>query len=180
MGLKGILVIFILITGLFVYFNIYPDYQKDPAINPSVMAFDFDGRHAAVTPQSLIDGDALIFLKVLSANGSIDFVTTLDQLKSYDIGKKGYIALDSPDFDNYYFGRYLKDKKVMEYRKLENSGIAGISLHYSKGKVESAQVILLDNSRRNLTRVQVDLDLFKEMQLKECNVKCDLPLANEK
>lgn len=67
----------------------------------------------------------------------------------------------------------------MEYRKLENSGIAGISLNYSKGNVKSAQVILLDNSRRNLSRVQVDLDLFKEMQLEECDVKCDLPSGKE-
>ncbi len=175
MGLKGVLIIFILTIGIYAYFHIYPSHQKDPAINPTVMAFDFDGRHIDVTPQSLVNGDALIFLKVLPEDGSVDFVTSLTQLQNYDEGKKGYIALDSPYFDNYYFGRYLKDKKVMEYRKLENSGIAGISLNYNADNVDSAEVILLDNSRRTLSKVKVDLDLFKEMKLKECNVKCDIP-----
>lgn len=178
MRLKGVLAIFILVVGFYIYFNVYSNYSKDSAINPAVMAFDFDGRHIAVTTQSLINGDALIFLKVLK-DGSIDFVTSLSQLQSYDPDKKGYIALDSPDFDNYYFGRYLKDQKIMEYRQLENSGIAGISLDYGTDGIRAAEVILLDNSRRKLMRVQVDLNLFKEMQFKECDVKCDLPSAEE-
>lgn len=174
-GLKVIIILFILGLGGYIYFHQFHSHQQTNNFDYSVIAFDFDGRHSTVTSESLFNGDALIFLKVLPHDNTIDFVESLDQLQTHDNEQKGYIALDSPDFVHFYFGRYLKDQNIIEFRRLPNSGIAGISIKYFEKDIQSAQVILLDNSRRNLLEVPVDSAIFKNIKLKECDTECDLP-----
>lgn len=175
MGFKGILLFFILGSVIYFFLHQSPAHHIGPVLNSTVLAFDYDGRHSTVTPQSLIDGDALIFLKVVPNEDKLDIVSSLKQLQDYDSNKNGYIALDSPDFKDYYFGRYLQYKDILEYRQLNQLGIGGIALHYTGNQVTSAQVILSDNTRRNLSKVKIISDVLERVHLKECDEQCDLP-----
>ncbi|KTD52866.1 hypothetical protein [Legionella quateirensis] len=175
MRFKGIGLIIILGTALYLFLHKSPAYHRGPVLNSTVIAFDYDGRHSAVTPQSLINGDALIFLKVDPNDNGLELVSSLKQLQDYDGKKKGYIALDNPNFKDYYFGRYLRYSDLLEYRQLSQLGIAGIALKYTGNKVTSAQVILLDNSRRYLMPVKITSDVLEHVKLKECDEQCDLP-----
>ncbi|MBL7481374.1 hypothetical protein [Legionella bononiensis] len=175
MRLIGIGLIIILGTALYLFLHKSPTYHQGPVLNSTVIAFDYDGRHDTVTSESLINGDALIFLKIDPNSNKLELVSSFKQLQSYDGKRKGYIALDNPNFIDYYFGRYLNYSDTLEYRKLANSGIAGITLKYSGNKVTSARVILLDNSRRNLMMVKINSDVLEDVKLEKCGIKCDLP-----
>lgn len=177
MGAKGILAIVLLVVlgfGGYFYLNKQSMDFDATEIKASIVAFDYDGRHKKVSTTGLLRGDALIFLKIFPNENKIRFLRTLDQLQKYDSNHKGYIALDNPNFKNFYFGRYLKRNNILEYRAFQNIGIAGIILKYDKGSVQSAQVILLDNSRRNLSTLNIANDMFNNSKLRKCHIKCDL------
>ena len=175
MRVIGIGLIIILGTALYLFLHKTPVYHLGPVLNTTVIAFDYDGRHNTVTPESLINGDALIFLKIDPNNNRLELVNSFKQLQNYDSKRKGYIGLDSPYFKDYYFGRYLIYKDILEYRKLANSGIAGITLKYFGNKVTSARVILADNSRRNLMMVKINSDVLEDVTLEKCGMTCNLP-----
>ncbi|CAM2835379.1 hypothetical protein [Legionella worsleiensis] len=174
MGLKGLVLFFILGIGFYLFFQQSPAHRIGPILNSTVLAFDYDGRHRSVTSQSLLNGDALIFLKAVPKSNKLYFISSLQQLQSYDAKKKGYIAMDSPDFKDYYFGRYLKHKDILEYRPLHQLGIAGIALKYSGKHVTAAHVILLDNSHRNLTKVRITSNALEQVNWKACADDCVL------
>lgn len=161
--LKGIFLgFFLLIAGMGLY---YYQYQSSTSsalpVNSMILAFDYDGQHGSVTAPQLIAGDAFIFLKILPDNKNY-FLSTFKELQGLGNEKKEYIALDNPDFNYLYVGRYVKKSSTIQYQLLQKSGIAGIIFEYANGIIKSAVIVLSDNSRRSVSIVPInDNFLFK-------------------
>jgi hypothetical protein len=155
---KGVFAVLVLIVislvGLSLYHHKYSTRHSLRAINNFIAAFDYDGQHTHVTTERLLNGDAVIILKI-KPHKSAYYFNALQELQRYDKNKLGFIALDSPQFRYFYVGRYIKSKNSIVYQRLQKSGVSGIALTYIKGKIKSVKVILSDSSVRNLSIVAV-------------------------
>jgi len=97
-----------------------------------------------------------MFLKV-GANKQMYFFSSFVEFQAYDPGHSGFIALNNPDFGQYYLGRYVADTRTIMYQSLQNSGVAGITLSYNNlGEAVSAAAIMTDSSRRNIDMVPIN------------------------
>ena len=159
----GLVLISVVCMGLFFY-QYHTDNTPGLPINAIILAFDYDGQHGSVTAPQLFDGDAYIFLKILPGNKNY-FLSTLKELQGPGNENKEYIALDNPDFNYLYVGRYFKTNATLKFQLLQKSGIAGIIFEYDAGNIKSAVVILSDNSRRTVSVVPINDDFLLKAKL---------------
>lgn len=151
----------LMIAGGFLYLFFSLSKTPEPTAesqiyNNRIAAFDYDGLHSNVTNQRLLSGDAVMFLK-FSTDNKVYFFNSLADLQAYDPGHSGYIALDNPEFGQYYLGFYEQQSRTIEYQSLQNSGIAGITLEYNaQGQAQAASVIMADNSHRRISIVPIN------------------------
>lgn len=140
--------------------------SADEILNTTVFAMDYDGSNNIVTLSSLINGKAILFFKFIKPKNKMVYFDSLQALKSFDKTRKGYFALDNPAFSNFYIGRYIKDKNIIEYQPLKYSGIAGVKLNYDGNRIKSAYAILNDNSQRLINTLKINNSMILKAHFK--------------
>lgn len=135
-------------------------------LNTTLLAFDYDGLHGTVTLDRLLEGDGVFLLRVLDDKNAY-FFSSFKQLQDWDRDKTGFIDLTSKDINQLYVGRYIQNYGWVEYKSVQNAGIAAITLKYVDGKIHSAVIVLNDNTKRNLDSVAINDGFLLTAKLKK-------------
>lgn len=163
--MTGIIVFFMIAIVFYAYEVSVSRTPPSKILNTTIVAFDYDGRHKFVTEDRVKQGDAVIFLEVISPDKAYYF-NSLNELRQFDDNKDGFIDMNNEGYQRLFVGRYNKNGKLIEYLPFRLSGISGIKLNLINGQVESAIAILADSSRRMVDVLAISDGFLQSASLK--------------